>query len=344
MPKCDIIAGMKQEGKREGTITAACLFAGMGGFAAGLSRAGVATLWANEADKFACKTFRRNHPGANMIEKDIRELSVVGDSLSPVDILTAGFPCQSFSVAGHRRGFEDERGRLFGEIIRIIEEFGDNKPKILLMENVPNLQHGDGGRWFETVVSEVQFAGYWFDGRSATAIVNTSRVSPLPQERKRLFMAALSTSAFRANGFQFPRANGAARDLSRFVTRSQKADESDYLPTDNRYHECILRKMESGDEESVYNLRRYYVRENRGKCPTLTANMGGGGHNVPFIKDEWGIRRLTVGECAALQGFEGYEFPDDVPVKEMYRQIGNAVSVPVAAKLGDECVRVLADA
>ena len=332
---------MPEEKATAGSVTAACLFAGMGGFAEGLQRAGITTLWANESDEFACKTFRRNHENSVMIEKDVRALSVAGDSLSPVDILTAGFPCQSFSVAGKRRGFDDERGKLFGEIIRIIGEFGEDKPKILLMENVPNLEHGDGGQWFETVVSEVQFAGYWFNRRSSVAVLNTARVSPLPQERKRLFMAALSTSAFRANGFQFPAANGAARDFSRFVSRSRKADDSDYLPPDNRYHECILRKMEQGDEESVYNLRRYYVRENRGKCPTLTANMGGGGHNVPFVKDEWGIRRLTVAECAALQGFDEYEFPEDVPAKEKYRQIGNAVSVPVAAKLGGECARLI---
>lgn len=323
--------------------TAACLFAGMGGFAAGLRQAGITPVWASEQDRFACSTFRHNHPDTRMIEKDVRELSVVGDSLEPVDILTAGFPCQTFSVAGKKAGFDDERGRLFDEIIRIIKEFGDNKPKILLMENVPNLQHGNGGQWFDAIVSEVQFAGYWFDGRSSAAILNTAKISPLPQERKRLFMVGLSTSFFFANGFQFPQANGAADKLSRYIKRSRKADASDYLPEDNRYCEYICRKMKEGNEQSIYNLRRYYVRENPSKCPTLTANMGGGGHNVPFIKDRWGIRRLTVGECAALQGFDEYEFPENVPGKERYRQIGNAVSVPVATKLGAECVRLITE-
>lgn len=323
--------------------TAACLFAGMGGFAEGLRQAGITSVWANEQDQFACNTFRHNHPDTRMIEKDIRELSVAGDALEPVDILTAGFPCQSFSVAGRKEGFDDERGKLFNEIIRLIEEFGDNKPKILLMENVPNLQNGNGGQWFETVVSEVQFAGYWFDGRSSVAILNTAQISPLPHERKRLFMAALSTSAFPAHGFQFPQPNGAADKISRYIDRSRKADASDYLPDDNRFCECIRQKMDQGDEKSIYNLRRYYARENRNKCPTLTANMGGGGHNVPFIKDKWGIRRLTVSECAALQGFDEYEFPEDVPSKEKYRQIGNAVSVPVANKLGKECARLITE-
>ena len=289
------------------------------------------------------KAFATIAPASIWWKKDIRHLSVVEDALSPVDILTAGFPCQSFSVAGQRRGFDDDRGKLFSEIIRIIGEFGENKPKILLLENVPNLQHGEGGQWFETVASEIQFAGYWFDRQSSVSVLNTAHVSELPQERKRLFMVALSTSAFRANGFQFPKANGAARNLARFIDRSKRAEDSDYLQADNRYHGSIRQKMEQGDEQGLYNLRRYYVREYRDKCPTLTANMGGGGHNVPFIKDEWGIRRLTVGECAALQGFDEYEFPEEVPVKERYRQIGNAVSVPVVTKLGAECARLLLD-
>lgn len=327
-----------------GTVTAACLFAGMGGFSAGLRRSGVTTLWANEIDKFACRTFRHNHPEkVKVLEKDIRDLSVKGDSLPPVDILTAGFPCQSFSVAGHKRGFEDERGRLFDEIIRLIEEFGDDKPKILLMENVPHLMNGNGGQWFEAVVSQVQFAGYWFDSNSSVALLNTARVSHLPQSRERLFMAALSTGEFRSNGFQFPKTNGAVHKLSRFIDKSRKSEKRNYLPPDNRYYECIMQKVKAGKTDSIYNLRRYYARENRGQCPTLTANMGGGGHNVPFVKDSWGIRRLTVSECAALQGFRGYKFPKDVPVFEQYRQIGNAVSVPVAEKLGKECVRLVND-
>jgi len=322
-------------------ITAACLFAGMGGFAAGLKQAGVTTRWANEEDRHACKTFCHNHPETRMLAKDVRKLSVAGDSLLAVDILTAGFPCQSFSVAGHKRGFDDERGKLFYEIIRLIKEFGNKKPKVLLMENVPNLLHGNGGRWFDSIISEVQFAGYWFDSRSSTAILNTASVSHLPQNRNRLFMVAFSTDVFQTNGFKFPQANGQAHALSCFIDKSRKASKSDYLPVGNRYYEYIKKKIEAGKTDSVYNLRRYYVRENRGKCPTLTANMGGGGHNVPFVKDRWGIRRLTVKECAMLQGFKAYKFPLDMPLAEQYRQIGNAVSVPVVAKLGKECVRLI---
>ena len=88
-------------------LTAACLFSGMGGFASGLARAGFEIRWASDNDEFACATFRHRFPHVRMLEKDVREVSVGSDCLATVDVLTAGFPCQSFSQAGSRRGFED---------------------------------------------------------------------------------------------------------------------------------------------------------------------------------------------------------------------------------------------
>src|SRR5208283_2573086 len=106
--------------------------------------------------------FRLNFPDVRCIEKDIQSLSVHGDKLEPVDILTAGFPCQPFSIAGEKRGFKDERGLLFLHIIRIIKEFGPRKPKVLLLENVRNFKSHDKGRTFKRVQAEIQKAGYWF--------------------------------------------------------------------------------------------------------------------------------------------------------------------------------------
>ena len=103
--------------------TAGCLFSGMGGFASGLIRAGFVIRWASDNDEFACAAFRHRLPTIPLVEKDVRELSVQSDGLNKVDVLAAGFPCQSFSQAGSRLGFEDERGKLFFEIPRIITEF-----------------------------------------------------------------------------------------------------------------------------------------------------------------------------------------------------------------------------
>jgi DNA (cytosine-5)-methyltransferase 1 len=98
---------------------------------------------------FATSTFSLNFPDVRCIEKDVLDLSVHCDNLEPVEILTAGFPCQPFSVAGEKLRFQDERGLLFLHIIRIIREFGRNKPKMLLLENIKNLKHHDRGRTFK---------------------------------------------------------------------------------------------------------------------------------------------------------------------------------------------------
>ena len=112
-------------------VTAGCLFSGMGGFASGLARASFAIRWASDKDKHACATFRHCFPGVPLVEKDVSELSVQADDLAPVQILAAGFPCQSFSQAGGRLGFEDPRGALFFEIPRLIEEYEpDERPSL----------------------------------------------------------------------------------------------------------------------------------------------------------------------------------------------------------------------
>src|SRR5262249_38513318 len=143
-------------------LSAGALFSGIGGFCMGFQRAGVCTSWAVDADPFAVATYTANFPGVATLERDIQTVSVKQDQLQPVDILHAGFPCQSFSQAGSRRGFEDPRGRLFYEIIRIIREFKDRKPMALILENAPYLRYGEGGSWFLELQKEIQKAGYWF--------------------------------------------------------------------------------------------------------------------------------------------------------------------------------------
>jgi len=136
-------------------------FAGIGGFCLGFNRAGVQTAWAVEKDPFAAITYRQNFPEINLLERDIRDIHATHD-IEPVDILHAGFPCQSFSQAGSRKGFEDQRGRLFYEIIRIVSEFQDRRPKAIVLENAPYLRIGEGGAWFLELQKEIQKAGYWF--------------------------------------------------------------------------------------------------------------------------------------------------------------------------------------
>ena len=136
--------------------------------------------------------------------------------------------------------------------------------------------------------------------------------------------------------------------LEGFVKRDRRGPPEDYLPPQNRYCKMIRRQMNKGESaENVYQLRRSYVREKRnGLCPTLTANMGIGGHNVPFVRDDWGIRRMSVSEVASLQGFPAGPdlFPDGVPQAEQYRLIGNAACVHLSRLVASVCADILATA
>ena len=328
--------------------TAGCLFSGMGGFASGLAQAGFAIRWASDNDQYACATFRHRFPSVPLVEKDVRELSVEADGLVPVHVLAAGFPCQSFSQAGGRRGFEDPRGALFFEIPRLVEEFGpDKRPSLVVLENVPNLLYGADRAWFDQVRRAMRRAGYWFREESCWT-VNVKDATDLPQDRERLFMVAASKRRFTYNPFLPPPAsNGASaarRPLDEFVDRTHCGAEDAYLPPDNRYYKMIDRKMADGESgANIYQLRRSYVREKKqGLCPTLTANMGIGGHNIPFVRDAWGIRRLSVDEVARLQGFGTADnlFPN-LPSTEQYRLLGNAVCVGLAQLAGKICADIL---
>lgn len=311
-------------------MKAGALFAGIGGFCLGFGRAGIQTSWAVELNPSAAATYRENLPQVRLLERDICDVSVDKDDLEPVDVLHAGFPCQSFSQAGRRQGFEDPRGRLFFEIFRLISGFKDKKPKAIIFENAPFLKYGEGGAWFLEVKNAIQRAGYWFRDANA-AELNAFTLTSLPQQRSRLFMVALSTDHFRSGRFNFPaEAESQAKRLEDYIDFVGPSPDEYYLPEGNRYHKMILNNVD--DRSCVYQLRKYLVRTKEpGVCPTLTANMGAGGHNVPFIVDTKGLRKLTEYECLKLQGFpEGFRFPEAVPRAHRYTQAGNAVAVPVA--------------
>ena len=333
-------------GEPERQLTAGCLFSGMGGFASGLAKAGFAIRWANDNDEFACAAFRHRFPEVPLMEKDVRNLSVQADGLEKVDVLAGGFPCQSFSQAGSRQGFEDPRGELFFEIPRLLAEFEpEQQPRLVILENVPHLLYGDGSEWFDSIRRALRRAGYWFREQSCWT-VNVKDATDLPQDRARLFMVAASRRHFPYNPFSPPSItrDENRRTLDAFIDRTQRGDAEEYLSEHNRYYKMIDQEMTLGESKAnIYQLRRSYVREKKqGLCPTLTANMGIGGHNVPFIRDAWGIRRLSIEEVARLQGFddEGALFPQ-IPKPEQYRLLGNAACVHLAHLVGEACMRIL---
>jgi DNA (cytosine-5)-methyltransferase 1 len=313
------------------TLKAGALFSGIGGFCLGFEKLGIRSAWAIENDLAAVTTYKANIKAANVIQDDagpasILDVGVAKNELEPVDILHAGFPCQSFSTAGDRKGFNDPRGQLFYEIIRLINEFGDKKPSVLILENSPNLRVGDGGSWFLELSKQIKKAGYWF--RDANAYeVNAYEFTDLPQNRNRLFMVAFSVDHFKNGRMDLQLSKSESpKDLRNFINFDGIVeDDSYYLDEDNRYHKMISAKED--DPYCVYQLRKYLVRAKEpGVCPTLTANMGLGGHNVPFIFDRRGLRKLTEFECLRLQGFpEWYRFPEEVSRPKRYQQVGNSV-------------------
>jgi DNA (cytosine-5)-methyltransferase 1 len=324
--------------------TVGCLFAAIGGFCKAFQNEGARVLWANEKDHFAEKTFRLNFPKLRYLCKPIEELTVAADALEPVDILTAGFPCQPFSVAGEKKGFLDkERGEVFLHIIRILREFRQEKPKILLLENVRNFRTHDDGRTFARVQREIQKAGYWFGDKDAQ-VLNTVTHTDIPQNRDRVFMVAFNRDYFDSNTFIFPEAlpPNSLRPVRQFLTLNKKAPESFYFHDDQRYYYLFVEAIKWGDPKAVYQLRRNYVRQNMsGVCFTLMANMGDGGHNHPVIKDRWGIRKLTPRECARLQGYEDdwFKIPPELSRGQISKQIGNSVTIALVEKLAAECIR-----
>lgn len=280
-----------------------------------------------------------------MFPGDVANFSPAYRGLDPPDVLTAGFPCQPFSSAGDRLGLEDERGVLYEHICRIVKEYGSDRPKLLLLENVSNLQGHDDGKAYAQIEADLKDAGYWILPHNM-ALLNTRSHTDIPHNRERIFIVALSTAWFKGGKFRFPEPETQSRDVRSYFDVAGRADDYYYFDiVQNRYGAMIWEAVKKGNRDSIYQLRRSYVREYRSVVPTLTANMGDGGHNVPCIVDDWGLRKLTPLECARLQGFEGdfASLPADITRPQAYKQIGNSVTVPLVQKLAMGCAELLED-
>ncbi len=313
------------------TITVAEFFAGVGGFSTGLESIApqmFSTVFANDVDSKCALTFNVNRSdNLTMRVDDIHNLSPA--DVPPADLYVAGFPCQPFSVAGLQMGFDDPRSSALLKLLELIEI---NRPSMLLFENVKNLLSHDHGRSLKGIVQMLMDRGY----SVAYHVLDTAKITPFPQHRERLFIVGALDRDF-IERFQFPLESDDKQE--RFTVRELLTREP--APTKYTYPEsrsCYNVLRENIIEPYVvYQLRRVYVRKNQsGQCPTLTANMGTGGNNVPIICDDHGtIRKFTPRECFRLQGFpESFKFPPKTSDTQLYKQAGNAVSVPVIRAIG----------
>ncbi len=301
------------------------LFAGIGGIRLGFEVKGRdKCVFSSEWDTNSQKTYFANFN--EVPQGDITQIDE--QTIPPHNILLAGFPCQAFSVAGYRKGFEDTRGTLFFDIARILDH---HRPNSFLLENVKNLARHDKGRTFSKMQTILEDElGYCVHYQ----VLNTMTHGNIPQNRERIFIVGFNRNQIKnATSFQFPKPIKLKTTIRDLIDTQKKPDKYYYHKT-HKYYPSLKKAMTSWD--TVYQWRRVYVRENQSNvCPTLTANMGTGGHNVPIILDDYGIRKLTPRECARFQGFpDSFKFPKLADSK-LYYQIGNSVTVPLIRRIAE---------
>lgn len=308
-----------------GKPTVVSLFSGIGGIDLAFEQAGFKVVWANDIDKFACTTYRLNLSPEVLTEGDIK---CIDEKVIPqADVLAAGFPCQSFSVMGYRRGFNDARGNLFFEIVRIAKSV---QPKIIFLENVRNLINHDNGRTFITIFNNLSELGYYVK----YAVQSPHTHANIPQERNRTFVVAFSDFEMMSK-FTFPEEIPLTNDLNGIFDRSVKRHNSYYYKAGNKYFDLFNKRIPDTTgmyriDDSGVAMRKYEI------SPTLKANMGTYHDRVPVIRDNFGIRKITPFECLALQGFPAEYTFRDVPIEQAYKQCGNTVCVPVVKRIANE--------
>ena len=256
-----------------------------------------------------------------------------------VDILTAGFPCQPFSVAGYRKGFKDNRGNMFFQIMRLVDEMeeSNNKPRVIFLENVKNLKTHNKGETFKVIKKALEERKY----KVVENVLNTSEYGNLPQNRERIFIIAFLNKDDYAN-FSWPDKIKLTNTIDKVVDWDAIVDSKYLYEADKKCYELLSKEITNNN--TIYQYRRVYVRDNKtGLCPTLTANMGMGGHNVPLILNNNNkIRKLLPLECLVLQGFpKNFIIPNGLSDSKIYKQAGNAVSVNVIKNVAIEILRAM---
>lgn len=312
------------------------LFAGVGGFHFAFNEK-AECVFASEWDKNARVTYEANWG------EDLKKNNAVfaGDittvdykTIPDFDILCGGFPCQPFSIAGKQIGFSHAtQGTLFFNILELIKI---KKPRVVFLENVKNLASHDNGNTFKVILGSLEEVGY----KVHQKILNGTTHGNVPQNRERIFIVAFREE-YDYNKFSFPTNIQLNKSISDCLESGQ---------VDKKYYQTntsspSVQKMLEGvvKKNTIYQYRRYYMRENKGSvCPTLTANMGTGGHNVPLILDDFGVRKLTPRECFNFQGFpDTFILPKQLASSALYKQAGNSVVAPVVKRIAEEIIKAI---
>ncbi len=326
------------------------LFAGAGGMALGLEKAGLTSVMLNEIDKHACNTLRKNRPEWNVIEGDVAKVDFT-PYRGKIDVLAGGFPCQAFSYAGKKLGFEDTRGTLFFEFARAIKE---TEPKIILGENVRGLLNHDEGRTLKTITTIIDELGY----ELIEPKVLKAMFYNVPQKRERLLIVAIRKDLSNKMNFSWPVAHNKVLTMKDALKKGElytcDVPESEGQKYPKRKEEILNLVPPGGywrdlpeDIQKEYMLKSYYLgggktgmaRRLSWDEPSLTLTCAPAQKQTERCHPEE-TRPLTVREYARIQ-----TFPDDWdftgPISAKYRQIGNAVPVNLAYAIGKSLVAAL---
>lgn len=308
------------------------LFAGTGGFTIAFKKSNkVDIVMANDFCDKSAKIYEHNFPKHNFIYGDINDID--SNQIPDHDILTGGFPCQSFSIAGKQLGFKDKRANVFFKIIDIMNT---KKPRFAVLENVKNLESHDKGKTFKVIQQEITNIGYYMK----YSILNTAFTTKIPQNRERIYIVCFKFKDDYDN-FNMSFNTTTPDDISNYLESNinEKYYYSKKFKVWDKVKDTVKKHI---DTNTVYQYRRYYVRENKSNlCPTLCCNMGSGGHNTPLIKDDEGIRKLTPKECFNLQGFpSNYKLCNNMSDSGLYKLAGNAISIGVANKVAKKIIDI----
>ena len=314
------------------------LFAGIGGLDLGLERAGMRCAWQVEIDPFCRKVLEKPWPDVARYG-DVRNCG--RHNLKPVDLICGGFPCQDVSIAGRREGLAGERSGLWFEFYRVLKEL---KPRWVVIENVPGLLSSNGGRDFATILRGLAQLRYGVCWRILDA-----QYFGVAQRRRRVFVVGHFGDG-RAAKVLFESASGAwdsppGRQAQAPVAALTKSGVGTCGADDNQAqagHLIATARMtafgEYVDDGTASTLKKRDCKD----ATDLIAfdwqsggDMGTGGNQVPLV----GVRRLTPTECERLQGFpDGWTAGQSDSAR--YRQLGNAVAVPVAEWIGRQIVSI----
>lgn len=294
-------------------------------------------VYSSEFDDAAKQTYYENYgevPFGDITKQENKDFIS-----KEFDVLCAGFPCQAFSIAGYRKGFDDVRGTLFFDVADILERY---KPKAFYLENVKNLKAHNEGRTFEKIMDVLQNRLQY---KVFSQVMNPCEYANIPQNRERIFIVGFNPNKLNLPKdfeFKFPEKQKLTKTIHDIIDDSINDEKLFYKPGHiyyNRMKDVIT------NPDTVYQWRRVYIRENKsGVCPTLTANMGEGGHNVPIIRTSKGIRKFTPEECLGFQGFPAnktknpFKFADTIAQSKKYKQAGNSVTEPLIHRVAEKVI------